>query len=75
MKKSLLTLLLTAFCFAAFAMEVPLQQDTTKVKQHQGKKMGKKSSKTKSWKKTDSSSRDTTSKMGRTDSTQRPPKQ
>jgi Flp pilus assembly protein TadB len=76
MKKSLLTLLMTAFCFAAFAMEVP-QQDTTKVKQQHSKKSSQKSTgkKSKNWKKSDSSKRDTmNNKTGRMDSTVRPQK-
>ena len=76
MKRSLLTLLLTAFCFTAFAMDVP-QQDTTKVKQQHAKKMAKKSSKKKmkDWKKTDGTGRDTmNNKTGQVDSTVRPMK-
>jgi hypothetical protein len=76
MKRSLLTLLLTAFCFAAFSMDVP-QQDTTKTKQQHAKKMGKKSSskKMKNWKKMDSTGRDTmNNKTGKMDSTVRPQK-
>lgn len=76
MKRSILTLLLTAFCITAFAMDVP-QQDTTKVKQQHAKKMGKKSSKKKmkEWKKTDGTGRDTmNNKTGRMDSTVRPMK-
>jgi hypothetical protein len=82
MKRSLLTLLLTAFCFAAFSMDVP-QQDTTKMKQQHARKMNKNMSgkKMKSWKKTDSMRKDTMSsqdtmnnKTGRMDSTVRPQK-
>jgi hypothetical protein len=71
MKKSLITMLLTAFCFAAFAMEVP-QQDTTKVKQHHSK-MSKKSSakKSKAGKKADTTGTGSMNRMGGKDSTMR----
>jgi hypothetical protein len=70
MKKSLIALLLTAFCFTAFSMDVP--QDTTKVKQHHSK-MSKKSSgkKSKAWKKADTTGR-SMNKMGTADSTVKP---
>lgn len=76
MKRSILTLLLAAFCITAFAMDVP-QQDTTKVKQQHAKKMGKKTSKKKmkNWKKTDGTGRGTmNNKTGQIDSTVRPMK-
>lgn len=75
MKKSLITLLLTAFCFTAFTMEVP-QQDTTKMKQHHQKMMGKKttSKKMRTWKKPDSMHKDTMTKMGKMHSTVKPKK-
>jgi hypothetical protein len=74
MKRSFLTLLLTAFCFTAFTMVVP-QQDTSKMKQHHAKKMGKAGygKKTRTWKKSTSTSRDTMSrKSGKMDSTVKP---
>lgn len=72
MRRTLITLLLTAFCFTAFSMDVP-QQDTTKVKQHHRKMMKKTTTKrTKLWKKTDTMGKDTMSKMGKMDSTIRP---
>lgn len=72
MKRSLITLLLTAFCFTAFSVDVP-QQDTTKMKQHHPKMMKKTTNKKmKSWKKADTMGKDTMNKMGKMDSTIRP---
>ena len=75
MKRSILTMLLTAFCITAFAFHVP-QQDTTKMKQHHAK-MAKQTSKKKmkDWKKADKTGRDTmNNKTGRMDSTVKPMK-
>ncbi|KEQ28160.1 hypothetical protein [Pedobacter antarcticus] len=60
MKKSLITLLLTAFCWTAFAMSVP-QQDTTRKKQDTTKRHDqKKKSKMKNQSKKDSTWKDST---------------
>ena len=74
MKKLLMILMMSAFCFSASAIDVP-QQDTTKTSKDSTKKQMKKkpTSKTKSMKKKSSSKKDSLkNKDNRTDTTMRP---
>jgi Flp pilus assembly protein TadB len=74
MKKLLMILTLSAFCFSASAMQSP-QQDKTKTSQDSTKKQMKKKSatKTKGMKKKNSSKRDSLKNTDRrTDTTTRP---